>query len=821
MQNLVQDIRYALRQLRKSPGFTVTAVATLALGIGATTAMFSLVEAVLLRPLPFFHPDRLIEVDTLSARPGADANIPTPHSRGATSYPDFFDWRQQNQTLDAIASVGEVNYTLSSAEGGRIIDGARVSSDFFRVLGVHPAFGREFTRDEEQAGNRSVILSHALWVSQFQSSPDVLGQKIRLSDENYTIIGVMPAGFAYPVSKEPPLVYATPARDAEPPNKMTTHRGWHDLAVVARMKPGITPQQAAEDLSAIQRTLAEKYPNSNKSNPAVFVQPEIERLTGSVRAAMVVLFGAVGCMLLIACVNTAALLLTRLHARRSEIAVRSALGATRVQVMRQLLVEALLIAVAGGVGGIALASSVLKFTLAHLPENLIRANSASLNPLVLGFALLLTLVTGLLFGLVPAWRMSKLDPTRALREGSRNVAGSRSHHRLQSFLVIAEFALGLCLLTTAGLLLRSFQKITHVDTGFDPHNVLTFNVGLPEKRYTDEQRTAFFKNALPQLAALPGVRAASAAYPLPLSGGDMTISFNLPAKPFLKRDEPSARLTIVEPSYFEALGIPLRSGRTFTAHDDGAASPAVAIINEVFAQKYFPGQNAVGQMMQPGVAATEDEPPVRDIVGVVANVKRGRLTEEVRPEYFLPFAQAPITTPSFALKADVDPLTLQRSIETVLHRLDPQAPVYQFGTLDSSLSLSIAQQRFQAELMSAFAAIALLLSAVGIYGVLAFSVSQRTMEIGVRMALGARRSDVVEDVLRRGMTLAVKGALIGAILAALSSRYLSSLLFKTQPLDAFTYMAVFVVLLSVAALASLLPARRAASIDPMQALRSE
>jgi predicted permease len=818
MHALIQDVRYAMRQLRQSPAFALTAMLTLAAGIAATTVVFSIVNAVLLRPLPFPQAQRLIAVDVLRVRQNG---VSAPILEQDVSYPNFYDWRDQAKSFQSLSSYKTAGYTLSSSSGGaaqRVV-GVVSSSDLLTTLGVSPQLGRAFLRSEEQPGNRSVILSHALWQSQFAGSPGVLGKTVRIDDENYTVVGVMGSSFQFPVDTPDAAFWLTQAHDAEGKNASATQRGWSQIEVVGRLRDGVTLAQAQSEMNAIQKSLSVKYPDDDQNIVAASLSSLNQELIGDSGKPLRILFGCVSFLLLIACANVAGLLLTRANARRSEMSIRTALGARRAQIVRQVLLESLTLAGLGGVLGLALAALLLKSAPLYLPASLPRVHDVSLDLTVSAFALGLSLLTGLLFGALPAWRMSGLDPALALREGARGSTASKGQHRVQSALVIAETAVGLVLLVGAGLLLRSFDRILHVDPGFRPDHMFTFRIGIPDKRYTDEQRNDFFNRLMPQLEALPGVKSASGAFPLPLTGGSISIGFSVVGQNTSAADQPSARLSLVEPNFFSTLGLSLRAGRFFASADHHASAPQVVIVNETFARRFFPGKSAIGQHIQTDVGVTET--PIREIVGVVGDVKRSNLTEASQPEYYIPIEQGPLAPPSVAVRVAGDPSTYEATVRALVARMDSSLPVYRYRTYGEDLARITAQQRFEAVLLTGFAAVALLLSAVGLYGVLSYTVGQRTKEIGLRMALGAQRSTVRNQILRQGLTLGLTGLCLGAAVSALLTRFLASLLFGVGRFDILTFAGMALLLFAVTCLASLAPAYRASRLEPMEALRAE
>jgi predicted permease len=821
MYDVSSHLRKALRQLRRNPGFSLTAIVTLAIGIGATTAIFSIFYAVLLRPLPYADAARLVHIAPLVALPGSRGVI-----ANQVSYPDFRDWRSRAHSFDSVASYHPDALILNAlgSKAAHNLQAGVVSSDFFHVLRIAPMLGRDFTRDEEKAGNRVVILSHELWTSEFHASMAILGQPIKLSDELYTVIGVLPKKASFPfVAAGSTELWTTFALDAVGKDPSTEQRGWHQTSVVARLKPGVTLEQATAEMNAIQLALSKQYPDQDMNQTSVEMTPMLDHTVGDVRPALHLLLTAVCALLLIACANVAGLLLARGSSRRTELAVRAALGASRSAITFQLLTESLLLSLIGGVAGIAIALLMLKGMLQFVPKNLPRLDDIAINAPVLIFAIVVSALTGIVFGLLPARRLAKLDPALALRDSARTTTAGKNQHRLHAALVIGETAAGLVLLVGAGLLIHSFLRLVTTDPGFNPQHVLTFRVGLTDKNYPDAKKVQFFDQLITRLNALPGAKAATAAFPLSFSGGSMDITFSIEGHPTKMADSPDARASVIEPGYFEALQIPLNHGRTLTPRDNQELAPPVAVINEALAQKYFPGQDAVGKRIQTGLDGVDDGKPARwrEIVGVVANVKHLSVSEQAEPEYFVPFGQAVITAPYLALRVAGDPATYAQSVTRAVAEIDKDVPVYKIRTMDEGLAIASAQPRFQTLLLTGFAAVALLLAGIGLYAVLSYMVSQRTHELGLRMALGAQRGNVLGLVMRRGLNLTLIGLAIGGAASLVLTRFVANLLYGVQALDPLTYISVAAVLLVVSSLASLVPAARAASLDPMQTLRNQ
>jgi predicted permease len=819
MHELTNHLRFATRQLLRNPGFALTAILTLAIGIGATTAIFSIFYGVLLRPLAFSEPDRLVTITPLTVTPGSGAVV--DHE---VSYPNFRDWRDQAHSFDSISSYHSLAMVLnaSGSNAAKNLQAGVISSDFFRVLGISPALGRSFTREEERAGGRVVVLSHELWASAFDSSPTIIDKPVRLADELYTVVGVMPPNTSSPFASTAPVdLWITPGVDAVGKSPSTEQRGWNQLYAIARLKPGVTVAQAQAEMNSIQANLAARYPDDNLKETAARVMPALEDLVGDVRPALRVLFGAVSALLLIACANVAGLLLARGSGRQAELAVRAALGASRSEITIQLLVESLLLSLLGGLAGIVVASLTLRGLLQFVPKNLPRLDTIAINGPVLAFAIGVSVLTGILFGLLPARRLAKLDPARALRDGTRTSSAGIAQHRLHSALVVTETALGLVLLIGAGLLIRSFMHLMATDPGFNPQHVLTFRVGVS---YPEEKRIQFFNQMVTRLGALPGVKSATGAFPLPFSGGDMTIDFDIQGRPTQPSDKPDARATVVEPAYFQTLEIPLLRGRLLTAADNQPTAPPVMVINQSLAAKYFPNEEALGKRLQSGFDQSDDPKTPgrwREIVGVVSDVKRVRLGERPQPEYYIPFGQAAIASPYLALRVSGDPTTYANAVAGVVASLDKEVPIYRVRTMEENVASASAQPRFQTLLLTAFAAVALLLAAIGLYAVLSYMVVQRTREIGLRMALGAQRRDVLDLIVRRGLSLAGVGLCIGVVASLVLTRFMNSLLYDVKPLDPVTFVSVAAVLLLVSAIASLIPASRATNLDPMKTLRDQ
>jgi len=804
MHSLIQDIRYAARTLRRNAGFTTVAVVALALGIGANTAVFTVVNGVLLRPLPFPEPERLFLVSF--------AHQHGPFRSGPVlSDADYLQFREQDRFFERLASFTTVNASLTGAGDPVRLTGASVTPEFFRVLRVQPSMGRGFLPDEDQPGrDHVVILSGKLWRNRFGASSQILGRTIKLDGENRIVIGVMPAGFTFPT-------------DAEIWMPLNIHIDGHNSfsrPVVGRLKPDASRWQAQAELE----TLAQRFflaPGENRGDRLAQVLPLSELFVQDIRESLVLFAGAVGFVLLIACANVSNLLLARAAGRRQEIAVRSALGAGRWQLVRQLLAESTLVALAGGAAGMFLALWGVPVLLALAPDDKIpRIEQIHIDSWVFAFTLLVSLATGVLFGLVPAFQATRSELRESLSQGWRSLTGR--HERLRAALVISEIALALVLLTGAGLMLKSFLRLRSVNPGYQAENVLTMTVELPDTVYSTAQQVKdFHTRILQRLSSLPGVIAAGAVNWSPLGGLLTKGDFRLEGGRRLPQHYMVDKLC-VSSAYFRAMGIGLFKGRVFTEADN-AAAPGVVIVSQSVAQTLWPGEDPIGKRV-----SEEDHPKPEDwmtIVGVVNDVRQMSLAEKPDPALYFPYAQVGYTSwlsrMTFTLRTTSNPQQLTGAMRAALHAVDPDQPVVSMSTMQEMISASTAEPRFQTRLLGTFSLLALVLSAVGIYSVLAYSVAQRTKEIGIRMALGAERSDVLAMVVRRTLVLAAVGVSLGALGALAVTRVLARFLFEVTPTDPATFVSVAALLTCVALLAGLIPARRATKVDPMVALRYE
>jgi putative ABC transport system permease protein len=811
---LWQDLRYGARRLVKQPGFTLIAVLTLALGIGANTAIFSVVNAVLLQPLPFQEPERLVRIWRASAE----------DERGVCSYPDFADLRAQQNVFERMAAWRSSDYTLTGKGEPVNLRGVVVTADLFPLLGATPQLGRSFTPAEDQAGQRAAILSHSLWRQSFNADPNVLGQSISINSRSYDVVGVMPAGFAFPVQNAATDLWLSlgAVAVAEGGAPLTVQRGSLAFSVIARLKPQVGAAQAESGLRVIVDELAKQYPES-KDFIRARVVPFHQEVVRDVRPGLWLLFGAVGCVLLIACANVATLLLARATTRHKEMAIRAALGAGRWRIVRQLLTESLLLALCGGVAGWLLARWGTAVLLALKPGGLPRTVDAGVDVRVLGFTVLAALATGVLFGLAPAWQAAKTDLNEALKDGSKGACDGARRNRFRHALVVAEVALAFVLLVSSGLLLNSFLRLQRVNPGFDPHNVLTFRIALPAPRYSQLTQVApFYRQLIAQLETLPGVKSVSAISHLPLSANRGTTGFSIEGVATAP-DNPvpyPTDIRFVTPDYFQTMGMHLVKGRDFNASDELRATQ-VAIINETLARSYFPNQDPLGKRIRPGYGIDERGWLMREIVGVVSDSKHVSLREAAPPNIYLPHSQIPRPAMTLVVRAANDPHGLIGAVQKEAHALDRELPVSNIKTLDEYLGAAVAEPKFNTLLLGSFAGLALLLTSVGLYGVMAFAVTQRTHELGIRMALGAQSRDVLRLVIKQGMGLALLGAAIGIAGAVALTRTMKSWLFGVGPTDPLTFAAVALLLVGMALLACYIPARRATKVDPLTALRSE
>jgi putative ABC transport system permease protein len=805
IEEMWQDLRYGVRKLLKSPGFSLVAVMTLALGIGANTAIFSVVNAVLLRPLPFERPEELVRVfGTRASR----NSFSRPHS-----YLNFSDMRAQNQTFEALAAYTGATSALSGSDAPEQITGVVSTGDIFRVLGTKPLLGRLLEPgDERPGGSNAVVISHGLWQRRFGGDPRIVGRAIRLDGREREVVGVTPADFQFEFVTGA-ADFWTPIDPAEGPYKS---RGSIFLEAIGRLKSGVSIEQASADLGVVSSRLEQQYQNSN-AGIGVRLSSAQEDLVGDLRPTLLVLLGAVGFVLLIACANVANLLLARAAGRYREIAVRSALGAWRGRIVRQLMTESLLLAFAGGLLGLLFALWGVKILSAFVPEGVPRFGETSLDLRVLGFTLAASVITGFLFGIAPALQSSKFDLNEALKEGGRGGSDGLGRTRVRSLLIVSEVALSLVLLVGAGLLIKSFVKLRNTDPGFDASNTLTASLSLASVRYdTDEKVADFYRLLVERVRAMPGVESVGAVNPLPLSENGYSFSFSIVGQPPLPAGQgQSASARFVTPEYFRAQGIPLRKGRVFTEADKEGA-PKVIVVNEAFANRYLQGAEPLGQRLSLGLNSIEGE-----IVGVVGDIRGTRLATPAVPEYYVPNAIVGSTDMTLVIRTTGDPASLTPALRQAVTEMDKDQPLYDVRTMDALVARSVARQRFSMTLIGVFAVLAMLLAAVGIFSVMSFLVSQRTHEIGVRMALGAQPRDILSMVVRQGITLTLVGVCVGLVGAFAITRLMSGLLYEVSATDPLVYGGITALLASVALLACYMPARRATKVDPLIALRYE
>jgi predicted permease len=818
MNGWLQDLRYAVRQLRRSPGLTVVVILTIALGVGANTALFSVVNGVLLNPVPYPHPDQLVTLH--ESKPNFDS--------GSISFPNFRDWRKDNHTFSAMAISRGYAFSLTGAGDAVQVNGEFVASDFFSILGVRSLLGRTFAPGEDEIGATPIaVIGEGLWRRKFASAPDFVGKSMTLDGRGYTVIGVIPASFYFPMggfSARSEVFVPVGQWKNNLLDMRSAGLGFHGIG---RLRPGVSIEQAAADMNAVTNGLAAAFPDANKGIGAKLV-PLKQWLVGGVQPLLLVLLASVGFVLLIACVNVANLLLARSNGRTREFAIRVAVGASQRRVLRQLLTESVLLALTGGALGLLLAARGTRAALGVLPTALPRAEEVGLDTRVLLFTLAISLLAGVLFGLAPALRMSRAKLQDSLRESGRGLSGPR--HRVQSIFVVSEMAMALVLLAGAGLMIRSLARLSNVDAGFDPRNVLTVGVSLPPSMMSapPDAIRAFFHVFDHKMASIPGVQAVSQTWgALPMSGDDeQTFWLEGQPRPANENEKNMAIDYIVEPGYLKAMGIPLQRGRFFTEQDN-EHTPRVVVVDDVFARKFFPREDPVGKRI-----LSDNFAGPAEIVGVVGHVKQWGLdmddTQQLRAQFYLPCMQMPdgfiAMTPSgsaMIMRSDAAAAGLIDSIRHASQQVSNELVIFGPQSMDDMIAGSLARRRFSMILLVVFATVALLLASIGIYGVISHLVGQRTHEIGIRMALGARQPDIVRLVLVGAGRLAAIGIAVGLVSALGLTRLMANLLYGVGPNDPLTFLAVPAILISVALLASYLPARRATQVDPMIALRYE
>jgi predicted permease len=811
--NTLQDIRYALRMLLKRPSFTVIVVLTLALGIGANTTIFSAIDAVLLNPLPYKDPERLMVVWETNKQLG-----PEMWDRNEAAIGNFLDWRSRNQSFDQLGALFDTDMNLTGVGEPQRIKSVVATTNFFQVLGVQPMLGRSFSPESETPGSPfTAIISHELWQRQFGSDPGLINKSLTLNGHQVEVIGVMPPGFElqFPISVHVDMWVPFVIDVADP--------DYHDrrnnfLYAVGRLKPGVSQEQAQAEMKLIASQLQQQYPETN-ADRGVRVVPLHKQVVGNVESYLYMLFAAVGFLLLIACANVAGLLLARVTARQREVAVRMALGASRWRLIRQLLTESVILSAFSGLLGLLLAYAGVKLLVALTPSEVPRLHEIGLHVPVFLWTLAISVVTGLLFGLAPALQASRPDLNSALKESSGRNPGSFQGSGLRNLLVVSEVAVALLLLVGAGLMTKSFLRLQQVDPGFDATNVVSMNIALPTSKYRAQQLNNFYDQLFERIRNLPGVKSVGGINPLPLGGTNISLSVLDEGAPAVAlTDRPSVGVRVVTPGYFQTMSIPILKGRAFTEQDRDN-SPNVILVNEALASRFWPNQDAIGKRLD--FEEDSGKQVWREIVGVVGNVKHKALATEVMPEAYFPYKQDPENFMGLVVRTASDPMSMIPAIRNQVLSIDKDQPVSDIMTMEQRLAKSVAASRFVMLLLGSFSVLALGLAAVGIYGVMSYLVTQRTQEIGVRMALGAQKRDVLKLVVRRGMVLAIIGTALGLVASLALTRLMRSLLFEVTPTDWLTFVITSVVLLTVALLACYIPARRATKVDPLVALRYE
>ena len=812
MEKLFHDLTYAIRSLLKHPGFAAIAVITLALGIGANTAMFSVINGVLLRPLPYQEPERLVTIWEESPERGL-LQMPV-------SIANLRDWVEQSQSFDHISAYTFSDLNLTGTGEPVQLAGLRVSANLFSLVGATPMLGRSFLpEDDKEGAPRVVVLSQATWKNRFGSDPKIIGQSVTINNQPHSVVGVMPTNFQFPVGfgymgkvlNEPIDIYvpiAVPGEEAA--------RGHYSFFAIGRLKPGVTINQAQAEMTNIESRLEQQYPDTNTGIGVRLVSTQ-EQTVKEIRPALLVLLGAVAFLLLIACANIANLLLARSAARQKEFAIRAALGASRFRVLRLLLTESLLLSLAGGALGLLLAVWGTAALMALAPDNVPRLNEVGVDARVFGFTLVVSLLTGIIFGLVPAIQASKPDLNEALKEGSRVSMGSGSGKRTRSVLVAVEVALSLVLLIGAGLMIKSFIRLQQTNLGFNTDNLLALDLALSEARYPEEhQQVSFFQKTLEQVEALPGIQSAAVTTGLPLTVNLSGSDFRVEGHPEPKSGEEMIINTrSVSPGYFSTLRISLLKGRDFSDRDNGDA-PAVAIINQDLSRTYFPGEDPIGKRI-----TFSDGESWMSIVGVIGDVKQVSLGSIAKPEVYFPYPQAASTEMSLVVRTTNDPLSQAAAVKGQIRVIDKDLPISDAQTMEQLLAESVSGPRFNMLLLTLFAVVALVLALVGIYGVMSYSVTQRTHEIGIRVAVGAQSRDVLRMVIGQGMFMTMIGVVCGLVGAFALTRLMTSMLFGVEPSDPMTFATIAVLVIAVALLACYIPGRQATKVDPLVALRYE
>ena len=801
MENLIKDIRFGVRSFLKRPGFLLIAVGTLAIGIGATTAMFTVVNSLLLRPLQFPEPEKIVVFEGVNPKQGI--------TRSNMSVPDIADWQQQSQSFEQIAAVSSGGAFVSTGDETERVRAARVTPEFFPLFRTNAIHGRTFLPDDlRESSEEVIVIGHALWQRRFGGSPDVIDSKVIVGGQSATVVGIMPAGFTFPVDAELWAPFSL--------NPATERRDNRNLNVISRLKANVSLAQAQVEMDTINQRLSQNYSETNTGWTVRLVELR-ERMVGNLRASLLVLLGAVAFVLLIACANVANLLLARAAYRQKEIAVRTALGASRMRIVRQLLTESVMLSAVSGVLGLVLSLSLVRAVIAITPPNTPRMDEIAIDLRVFGFTIAVAVVAGLLFGLFPALQTSRPNLNEMLKDSGGRGAEGGGRNRMGSLLIVSEIALSFILLVGAGLLIKSFLHLREVDPGFNADNVLAMRLSLPPGKYAQgEPRAQIYKQLVDSVKATAGVQSAGLVLSLPLGGDSFNVGRGVirEGRPATPDEQVNSQYLVITPDYFQTLQIPLKAGRTFTDQDD-LQSAKVLVVNETFAHQLWPGESPIGKR----VWIWRDEEFSREIVGVVGGTK-GSLDRESRNQMYVPYAQEPTWgSLSLVVRTAGEPGAMASSVREAIRAVDNGVPNYDLKTMNDVVSTSAASRRVPMLLLSAYAGVAMLLAMLGIYGVTSYYVTQRKHEIGVRMALGAKVGDVIKLILTRGMLLAVVGIVIGFGGAIAVTRYMTTLLFGVKPVDVITFAGVALVLVAVVFVACLIPARRAAKIDPLEALR--
>ena len=811
VETLIKDVKFGVRMLRKNFVFTLVAALTLALGIGANTTIFSVVNAVLLRPLPYPNAERIVAIQELNEK----------GSRVQVTAANFLDWRAQSTSFEHLAAILTRTANLTTGDESKRIDLAMTSVNFFQVFSVQPQLGRFFLPEEEVAGHNPVaVISHGLWQRQFGGDPSLVGKSITLDGQPYTVVGVAPADFQYPDRTE---LWVPPFKEVptlSPQMDIQRARGFGFLSAVGLLKPGVSVKQSHEEMTTITARLRQQYPDTNNKrfNRVVTLQTH---LVGESSTALLLLLGAVALLLLIACANVANLLLARAASRQKEIAVRLALGATRLRLVRQLLIESMMLGIVGGVGGLMLGWWGVDLMRRLLPVDFPRAQGINVDLRVLGFTLLVSLGTGLVFGLAPAFQSTNLDINESLKENARGSAGGVRRNRIRSLLIVSEVALSLMLLIGAGLLFRSFLRLQAVELGFQPQRVLTFRLTPSGPNFReDAQYSAFYRQVAERIKALPGVDSVGVINTLPLVKGPTT-AFRVDGRPLLTPDKwPGVNYRSISADYFHAMGGSLLKGRIFNDHDTDSA-PLVVLVNQSLVRRDFEGEDPIGKRINTGGTGRDGQPIWFEIVGVVADVRSLELNSEPTPEIYTSYLQDPFAGMSYVVRSQVEPESMAPAVREAVRQIDKAQPVADIKEMEQIVNEAAAQPRFNSLLLGVFASIALLLAAAGIYGVMSYAVTQRTHEIGVRLALGAQTRDVLKLIVGQGLKLTLLGLALGLVCAFALTRLMATLLYGVKPTDPWTFMGGALLFIIVALLACYVPARRAAKVDPLIALRYE